>query len=122
MKRFTISAFLLMLILLNSTYSFADNYSDIVLNRKYRKALNSGCEDIRIKDPAKAAVLGLLPGGGSFYTRDVGLGITDLLLWPFSPIWDMPLANKRATRLNQQETVFSCEEKGHNLHAELTCK
>lgn len=122
MKRFTIIAFLLMLVLLNSTPSFADDYSDRLLEKKYRKALNIGCEDIRIKDPAKAAVLGLLPGGGSFYTRDVGLGITDLLLWPFSPIWDMPLANKRATRLNKQETVLSCEEKGHNLHSELTCK
>ena len=33
-------------------------------------------------------VLGVLPGGGSFYTRQWGLGVADLLLWPTSILWD----------------------------------
>lgn len=35
-----------------------------------------------------AMLLGLLPGGGSFYTGQVGFGILDLLFWPASICWD----------------------------------
>ena len=35
-----------------------------------------------------AAALGILPGGGSFYTRHYGLGIANLCLWPISILWD----------------------------------
>lgn len=40
------------------------------------------------KKPELGLVLGLLPGGGSFYTRQWGLGVADLLLWPMSIAWD----------------------------------
>lgn len=40
------------------------------------------------KKPGTGAALGLLPGGGSFYTREYGLGIVNLLLWPLSICWD----------------------------------
>ena len=40
------------------------------------------------KNPKTAMALGLLPGGGSFYTRQWGLGVADLLLWPYSILWD----------------------------------
>jgi hypothetical protein len=43
---------------------------------------------IEEKKPKVAAVLGVLPGGGSFYTRQWGMGVVDLLLWPWSIIWD----------------------------------
>ena len=43
------------------------------------------------KSPGTGAALGILPGCGSFYTRQWGLGIVDLLLWPFSVLWD-PIA------------------------------
>ncbi len=40
------------------------------------------------KNPALAAGLGLLPGGGSFYTGNYGVGIANLLFWPLSICWD----------------------------------
>jgi hypothetical protein len=40
------------------------------------------------KDPAIGVVLGFLPGGGSFYVREYGWGVVDLLLWPMSILWD----------------------------------
>jgi len=35
-----------------------------------------------------AAWWGIAPGGGSFYTGNVGYGIVNLLLWPLSICWD----------------------------------
>ena len=43
---------------------------------------------VKEKNPTTGAVLGLLPGGGSFYAGEVGLGVVNLLLWPASILWD----------------------------------
>jgi len=40
------------------------------------------------KNPGAGAALGILPGGGSFYAREPGLGIVNLLFWPLSVLWD----------------------------------
>lgn len=40
------------------------------------------------KSKGAAFALGLLPGGGSFYTRHYVIGVVDLLLWPVSILWD----------------------------------
>lgn len=40
------------------------------------------------KDPGTGAVLGILPGFGSFYARKPGLGIINFLFWPLSVLWD----------------------------------
>jgi len=40
------------------------------------------------KNPGAAAALGLLPGGGSFYTGNIGPGVVNLLFWPLSILWD----------------------------------
>jgi hypothetical protein len=90
----------------------AKTYGDLIQEKKYREALRVGCDDIKRKNTSTAVVLGLLPGGGSFYTGEIGLGIADLLLWPFSPIWDMPLAGKKAIEINMTETIMACEESG----------
>lgn len=39
-------------------------------------------------------------GGGSFYTHQWGLGILDLLLWPFSVLWDPIAAHEGAEVIN----------------------
>lgn len=39
-------------------------------------------------DESAAAWWGIAPGGGSFYTGNVGYGIVNLLLWPLSICWD----------------------------------
>ena len=46
---------------------------------------------VREKSPGTATALGVLPGFGSFYTRQWGLGVVDLLSWPLSIFWD-PIA------------------------------
>jgi hypothetical protein len=102
---------LLMLITI-SLQSVKASYSEHLVDKRYRQALNAGCEDLKVKNPATAIVLGLLPGGGSFYTGEIGLGIADLILWPFSPIWDMPLAGKKAVERNKSVTIENCEDLG----------
>lgn len=52
------------------------------------------------KKPKVAAVLGILPGGGSFYTRQWGMGALDLLLWPTSILWDPFVGYSGAEAIN----------------------
>ena len=40
------------------------------------------------KSVGAAAALGILPGGGSFYTENYGVGVANLLFWPISVLWD----------------------------------
>ncbi|MDR2098656.1 MAG: hypothetical protein LBO78_01365 [Rickettsiales bacterium] len=40
------------------------------------------------KDPTIGVILGFLPGGGSFYVREYGYGVINLLTWPTSILWD----------------------------------
>ncbi len=44
--------------------------------------------DADIKNKYVGAGLGLLPGGGSFYTGHAMYGVGNLLLWPASILWD----------------------------------
>jgi hypothetical protein len=71
------------------------------------------------KNPTTGALLGLLPGGGSFYAREAGFGVLNLLLWPASILWDpvsgydgsmainyqVSLANIRKDKLREQKQV-----------------
>lgn len=43
---------------------------------------------IEEKNEATAMWLGLLPGGGSFYTGHPGPGVANLLFWPLTILWD----------------------------------
>jgi len=43
---------------------------------------------VQERSPVVGAVLGILPGGGSFYTQQWGLGVVDFLAWPYSVLWD----------------------------------
>lgn len=103
--------FLVFCLFINFMPSKATTYSNHV-EKQYKKALNAGCEPIEVKNPATATTMGLLPGGGAFYTGQVGLGIVDALTWPFSVLWDMPLAGKRAVQRNREMTIENCKELG----------
>ena len=46
-----------------------------------------------------AAWWGIAPGGGSFYTGNVGYGILNLLLWPISICWD-PISGRNGAQFN----------------------
>ena len=56
------------------------------------------------KSPGAAAALGILPGGGSFYTRNYGLGVVNLLLWPISILWDPISGHDGAESINYYAT------------------
>lgn len=56
------------------------------------------------KNPATGAALGLLPGGGSFYGREYGLGIVNLLFWPLSILWDPISGHNAAQSINYTTT------------------
>ena len=56
------------------------------------------------KNPAAAAALGILPGGGSFYTRNYGIGVVNLLLWPASVLWEPMSGYNGAQSVNYYAT------------------
>jgi len=70
---------------------------------EYREMKASGYEVVE-KNTTAAAWLGVLPGGGSFYTGRVGLGILDLLLWPYSICWDPAIGHNAAEKRNYWAT------------------
>ncbi len=55
--------------------------------QQYQRDQASGVA-VEVKNPAVGAALGILPGGGSFYAREYGWGVVNLLMWPISIIWD----------------------------------
>lgn len=60
---------------------------------------------VRDKRPGLALGLGILPGGGSFYTGNWLLGVADVVLWPFSVLWDGPVAAFMASRSRREVRV-----------------
>ncbi|MBI6954863.1 hypothetical protein [Pseudomonas sp. CCOS 191] len=56
------------------------------------------------KSPTAAMLLGLLPGGGSFYGRAYVPGTVNLLLWPVSVLWDPFSGYNAAESINYQVT------------------
>ncbi|WP_136526292.1 hypothetical protein [Geomonas ferrireducens] len=77
---------------------------------------------VQEKDPATAAWLGILPGGGSFYTRNYGIGIVNLLCWPISVVWDPVSGYNGAETLNYMSTVSVVEKKRNKEIATLDSK
>lgn len=61
---------------------------------------------IEEKDPTLGAVLGILPGFGSFYVREPGYGILNLLLWPISVLWDPVSGYGGAKTINYDITKY----------------
>jgi len=62
------------------------------------------------KSVTAAAWLGLLPGGGSFYTRNYLVGTLNLLLWPYSVLWDPFSGYNGAESLNYEVTKMQVEK------------
>jgi hypothetical protein len=61
------------------------------------------------KNTTAATLLGLLPGVGSFYTGQIGLGVVDLLLWPLSIFWDTVSGYQGAQVKNWEASSFNVE-------------
>jgi hypothetical protein len=62
------------------------------------------------KNPTTAMWLGLLPGGGSFYTRQYGYGAVNLLTWPLSVLWDPFNGEGGAKDLNYELTMMKIKK------------
>lgn len=63
------------------------------------------------KSPSTASALGILPGGGSFYTGNTGLGIVNLLCWPLSILWDPVSGSDGAKTINYNATKALLDKK-----------
>ncbi len=69
--------------------------------------------EIKVKEPAVAGALNILPGVGNFYLA-IGTdessqwmyGTLNLLVWPFSIVWGIPAAAIDADTINKKETVY----------------
>jgi hypothetical protein len=64
-------------------------------------------KDIPEKNAGLAFTLGFLPGGGSFYVRSYGLGVCDILLYPWSVLWDPSVSALKASKMKKTVDV-SC--------------
>lgn len=111
MKRIFWTALIAAALLNTSYFGIAEGAEDAAyLASKYREALDKGCSPVIVKRTITAALLGLLPGGGLFYTGDRGRAIRDFMLWPLgSFLWDPVLAVKSARVQNMQATITACQ-------------
>ena len=66
---------------------------------------------IEEKSPTLGVVLGILPGFGSFYVREPGFGIANLLLWPASVLWDPVSGYDGAMSINYDITKHHIKKK-----------
>lgn len=70
------------------------------------------------KSTGTASALGILPGGGSFYTENYGLGTVNLLLWPISILWDPVSGYWGAESINYHATKHKIDiEKRNKLQS-----
>jgi len=81
-----------------------------IQEREYAAMKNSG-ELVEEKSPTACAWFGLLPGGGSFCARHVGLGIVNLLFWPLSIMWDPVSGYDGAQAINYDVTKYEVKKK-----------
>ena len=83
-----------------------------IQEREYKAFENEGVL-IEEKSPMVGAVLGILPGFGSFYAREPGYGIVNLLFWPISVLWD-PVSGYSGSKSINYDTTKSYLRKEKN--------
>lgn len=94
---------LLMLALVTSLTTGCASGLNSMQKREYQAFKNDNVL-VEEKNPSTGAALGILPGGGSFYAREPGLGIVNLLLWPISVLWDPISGYQGAMEINYDIT------------------
>lgn len=89
-----------------------------VQNAEYKHFEQEGLI-VEEKSPGAGAALGLLPGGGSFYGREYGLGVVNLLFWPLSILWD-PISGYNASKeINYYATKQQARKQHDKAMSEL---
>jgi len=74
---------------------------------------------IEEKNPTTGAILGILPGFGSFYGRQPVIGVVDLLLWPISILWDPIVGYEQSKKINYDMTKATLKRESEKEVAEL---
>jgi hypothetical protein len=77
--------------------------------REFKSYKAKGLE-VREKSPGTGAALGILPGGGSFYSRSYGTGVANLIFWPLSVLWDPVSGYQGAVAINYYATKETAEK------------
>ncbi|MCM2129812.1 hypothetical protein [Larsenimonas rhizosphaerae] len=72
-----------------------------------------------VKDPDSGAILGMLPGGGSWYTGNYGAAALNTALWPLSMLWDPANGYNAATSANYLATKSWLQEQQSKETARL---
>jgi hypothetical protein len=88
-----------------------------IQSREYAAMKNDGVL-VEEKDPVLGLALGILPGGGSFYAREPGYGVINLLLWPASILWD-PLSGNAGAKAINYDITKSVLKKARNGEVSL---
>jgi hypothetical protein len=60
--------------------------------------------NIEKKNKYVGAGLGILPGGGSFYSGHIGYGLVGILLWPVSIVWEPFNGYSGSEKINYDQT------------------
>lgn len=71
--------------------------------REYKEWKSAGLAQ-ETKNEGLAAGLNVLPGIGDFYNGNIGLGVVNLLAWPFSVLWAPVGGATGAEEVNYYET------------------
>lgn len=75
---------------------------------------------IQEKNPTTGALLGILPGGGSFYAREPAFGVLNLLCWPISIFWDPVSGYDGSTRINYNFSKAQIDKNKHEAEKKLS--
>ena len=108
MKKAITITFILTLLLTAGCATMSQSDKDMI---REIQSYGIPANDQRIKDPALAGVLNVLPGIGNFYlasdhTAQWVYGFLNLLFYPASILWGVPQAIIDADIINQKETVY----------------
>jgi len=92
-----------------------------IQEREYNEFKQQGVL-IEEKNPSTGMALGFLPGGGSFYAREPGIGVVNLLLWPLSILWDTTSGIDGSKSINYDITKHHLKKEKEKEMGALTDK
>lgn len=72
---------------------------------------SEGQHVVEEKKPETATALGFFLGFGGFYTNEPVLGVFDLLVWPWSILWEPWIAPALANEINYEATKHAWEHR-----------
>ena len=117
LSRVSTAAALVLIVTLMQGCATLDNQQEVEYSLMERDGIL-----VQEKTPSTGAWLGLLPGGGAFDGRSPWVGVTDLLLWPLSILWDPIVGYERAKKVNYDVTLAHLDREKEKALADLDNK